>query len=277
MESITDTQIVYFISIMALTAIPVGFFAGLLGIGGGLITVPILFYIFHSIGLDSAYIMHLAVGTSFSIIIPTSIVSTLTHMKFKAVNTSIVKSYGIYVAIGVLLGTIFAANLKTAYLILFFSIVTFILSFNFLISKEKKDIEPKKINLFLKTFIGLAAGFFSAPMGIGGGVINTPVIRMFGYPINVAIGTSAAIGVLIAIVGTFGFLLTGNYLNINAPLSLGFINIPAFLVFVPITSLMAKIGANIVHKVNKRLIGKFFGIFLLIVSLRLFFEYLSFN
>ena len=100
---------------------------------------------------------------------------------------------------------------------------------------------------------------------------------MFGYPINVAIGTSAAIGVLIAIMGTFGFFLTGNYLNINAPLSLGFINIPAFLVFVPITSFMAKIGAKIVHKFNKRLIGKFFGIFLLIVSLRLFYEYMSFN
>ena len=117
---------------MALTAIPVGFFAGLLGIGGGLITVPVLYYIFGSFGLDDSFIMHLAIGTSFSIIIPTSIASTLTHMKFKAVNISLVKSYGFYVVFGVFIGTIFAASLKTAHLILFFSIVTFILSFYFL-------------------------------------------------------------------------------------------------------------------------------------------------
>ena len=88
---------------MVLTAIPVGFVAGLFGIGGGLITVPFLFYIFGSIGLDSSYIMHLAVGTSFAIIIPTSAVSVLTHHKFKAVDFNIVKSYGLYVVIGVFL------------------------------------------------------------------------------------------------------------------------------------------------------------------------------
>ena len=108
-------------------------------------------------------------------------------------------------------------------------------------------------------------------MGIGGGIINTPILKMFGYPINVAIGTSAAIGFLIAVVGSVGFLITGSYLNINAPFSLGFINVPAFLIFVPITTLMAKFGAKVVHKVNKKLIGKFFGIFLLLVSFRLFF------
>ena len=261
---------------MALTAIPVGFFAGLLGIGGGLITVPVLYYIFGSFGLDKSFIMHLAVGTSFSIIIPTSVASTITHMKYQAVNLEIVKSYGIFVAAGVLVGTLFASSLKTAELILFFSIVTLILSLNFLISKEKKEPKPRKINLFAKIILGSSAGFFSAPMGIGGGVMNTPILRMFGHPINVAIGTSAAIGFLIAIVGTIGFIFTGKYLNIVAPFSLGFVYIPAFLIFVPITTFMAKIGAKVVHMVDKKLIGKFFGVFLLLVSLRLFFEYLSY-
>ena len=110
---------------MALTAIPVGFVAGLFGIGGGLITVPFLYYIFNSLGIDQQYLMHLAVGTSFAIIIPTSIVSVLTHHKFNAVDFDIVKSYGIYVISGVIIGTIFAASLKTKSLILFFSIVIF--------------------------------------------------------------------------------------------------------------------------------------------------------
>ena len=105
---------------MALTAIPVGFVAGLFGIGGGLITVPFLFYIFNSLGIDQQYVMHLAVGTSFAIIIPTSTVSVLTHHKFKAVDFDIVKSYGIFVVLGVIFGTIFAAILKTKTLISFF-------------------------------------------------------------------------------------------------------------------------------------------------------------
>ena len=105
---------------MALTAVPVGFVAGLFGIGGGLITVPFLYYIYGSLEIDQQYIMHLAVGTSFAIIIPTSIVSVLTHHKFKAVDFNVVKNYGIFVVIGVIMGTIFASTLKTKSLILFF-------------------------------------------------------------------------------------------------------------------------------------------------------------
>ena len=98
---------------MALTAVPVGFVAGLFGIGGGLITVPFLYYIFGSLGIDQQYIMHLAVGTSFAIIIPTSIVSVLTHHQHNAVDFGVVKGYGVFVVIGVILGTILAAGLKT--------------------------------------------------------------------------------------------------------------------------------------------------------------------
>ena len=98
---------------MVLTAIPVGFVAGLFGIGGGLITVPFLYFIFESLELNPDYLMHLAVGTSFAIIIPTSTVSVLTHHKFKAVDFDVVKSYGIFVVLGVVFGTIFAASLKT--------------------------------------------------------------------------------------------------------------------------------------------------------------------
>ena len=98
---------------MVPTAAIAGFFAGLFGIGGGLITVPFLFFIFESLNIDKAYLMHLSVGTSFAIIIPTSIVSVLTHKKHNSVDSSIIKSYGIFVIFGVLFGTILAANLKT--------------------------------------------------------------------------------------------------------------------------------------------------------------------
>ena len=275
-ENLDQNQIMFILAAMAISAVIVGFMAGFFGIGGGLIMVPILFYIFSFAGIDKAFVMHIAIGTSFSIIIPNSIISTITHMKFKAVDFSIVKTFGVFVVIGAVLGTIFAVSLKTSGLILFFSIMTMIFAIYFLVEKEKIDSKPRKINLIYRIICGFLSGFLSAPMGIGGGVFNTPIFKIFGYPINVAIGTSAAIGFLIAIVGATGFALFGNYLNVNAPLSLGFINIPTFLIFVPITTYMAKIGAESVHKFNKKLIGKLFGFYLFIVACRLFYEYFTF-
>ena len=261
---------------MAVAAIPVGFVAGLFGVGGGLITVPVLFYIFDSAGLDRSFIMHLAVGTSFAIIIPTSFVSTITHMKFKAVDFDIVKSFGVFVMFGIIIGTIFAANLKTAYLILFFSIITMLFAFYFLISKEKMNPVQNKMNMIHKIILGSLSGFFAAPMGIGGGLINVPILKVFGYSINQAIGSSAAIGFLVSVIGALGFAISGTYLDTEAPLSFGFVNIPAFLIFIPITMIMAKIGAKAVHQINKQIINRLFGVFLFIVSCRLFLEYLSF-
>jgi len=275
-ENLESSQILYIIMSMVVSAIAVGFMAGLFGIGGGLITVPVLFYIFSFIGLNEAFVMHLAVGTSFAIIIPTSISSVFTHMKYKAVDFTVVKTFGFFVIIGVIFGTIFAANLKTSSLILFFSVMTMIFSLFFIIFKEKTNPIKRKINLAVKILLGFFSGFLSAPMGIGGGIINTPILKIFGYPINLAIGSSAALGFLISLIGAIGFMISGKYLNIDAPLSYGFINIPAFLIFVPITTFMAKVGAKTVHKVNKKIIGKLFGIFLFLISVRLFFEYYSF-
>ena len=275
-ETLDLNQIIFICSIMVLSAVVVGFLAGFFGIGGGIIMVPILFYIFNFVGMDKSFVMHMAIGTSFLIIIPNSIISTITHMKFKAVDLSLVKTFGVFVMIGVLIGSLFAVNSKTSSLILFFSNMTMIFDIYFLIEKEKINLKPKKINLIYRVILGFSSGFLSAPMGIGGGVYNTPIFKMLGYPINVAIGSSAAIGFLISMVGATTFASSGSYFNINAPLSLGFLNIPTFLIFVPITTFMAKIGAESVHKFNKRLIGKMFGIYLFIVACRLFYEYFTF-
>ena len=275
-ETLDLNQIIFILTIMISSALVVGFMAGFFGIGGGLIMLPVFFYIFSFVGIDPEFVMHTAIGTSFFIIIPNSIISTITHMKFKAVDFNIVKTFGIFVIIGVVCGTIFAINLKTSSLVLFFSIMTMIFSIYFLIEKEKINTTPRKINLIYRVFLGFLSGFLSAPMGIGGGVYNTPIFKIFGYPINVAIGSSAAIGFLISLVGALGYASSGSYFDTNIPLSFGFVNIPAFLIFVPITTFMAKIGAESVHKFNKKLVGKLFGIYLLIVSCRLFYEYLTF-
>ena len=144
---------------MALTAIPVGFVAGLFGIGGGLITVPFLYFIFGSLEIDPQYVMHLAVGTSFAIIIPTSTVSVLTHHKFKAVDFDIVKNYGLFVVLGVIVGTVFAASLKTKSLVLFFSIMILFLGIYLLLIKEKEQNIIVKMKLHLKVILGFLVGF----------------------------------------------------------------------------------------------------------------------
>ena len=258
---------------MVITAIPVGFVAGLFGIGGGLITVPFLYYIFNYLEIDPQYVMHLAVGTSFAIIIPTSIVSVLTHHKFKAVDFDVVKSYGIFVVLGVIIGTFFAATLKTKSLILFFSIIITFLGIYLLLIKERENNITVSIKLHLKIIFGFIVGFISAPMGIGGAIMNVPILKFFGYSINKAIGSAAAIGFLIALFGALGFLISGSYLKTNLPLSIGFLNIPAFLIFIPITTYMARIGARTVHRIDKNKISKLFGLFLLIIATKFLFEY----
>ena len=129
------------------------------------------------------------------------------------------------------------------------------------------------MKLHFKIVLGFLVGFISAPMGIGGAVMNVPILKFFGYSINRAIGSAAAIGFLIAIFGAIGFLITGKYLKTNIPLSIGFLNIPAFLIFIPITTFMARIGARTVHFIDKKKISKYFGFFLLIIATKFLYEY----
>ena len=260
---------------MVLTAFPVGFFAGLFGIGGGLITVPFLFFIFDSLNINQDYLMHLAVGTSFAIIIPTSLISVLTHKKHGSVDFSVIKNYAIFVIIGVLSGTIFAALLDSKSLLLFFTIIVYLCGTYLLNIKDKTDQIKVNFNLIPRIIFGFISGFISATMGIGGAIMNVPILRYFGYPINKAIGSAVAIGSVISSFGAIGFLITGSFLKADLPLSFGFINIPAFLIFIPITMFMARIGANTVHKINKSKLQRFFGVFLYIVGTIFLYRYLN--
>mgnify|MGYP003308585509 CR=1 FL=1 len=126
-ENFGSNQILFFLLTMVITAVVAGFFAGFFGIGGGIITVPCLFYIFGAVGVDMSYLLHLAVGSSFAIIVPTAMMSVYTHYKHNAVDFGVLKSYGIIVVFGVIIGSFFAASLHTKSLILFFSIVMYLL------------------------------------------------------------------------------------------------------------------------------------------------------
>jgi len=273
-EAFGTNQILFFLLIMTATAVFAGFFAGFFGIGGGIITVPCLFYIFETIGIDDAFIMHLAVGTSFAIIVPTAIMSVFTHYKHQAVDFRVVKTYGIFVVAGVIVGTFFAASMQTKSLVLFFSLVIYLLALNLIFLKDKTNMKLK-FSLLQRTVFGFIVGFVSSLMGIGGAIMNVPILKFVGYTINKAIGSSASIGLLISIFGCLGFIISGVLIKTEIPLSAGFINIPAFLVFIPITSIMARVGANTVHKMRRDIIAKLFGFFLIIIASRFLYEYFN--
>ena len=276
MENIDTSTIIHLLTVLAIAATVAGFMAGLLGVGGGIIMVPALYYAFSVLDFDILTRMHLSVGTSLAIIIPTSIISTKTHMEYKAVDFKMVKTFGLLIVLGVLAGTFLAVNMKTPALVLFFAFFSFCVGLFFIFFRDKLLENPKEISKMVKNISGLLIGFISVPLGIGGGSLMVPFLRTFGYDIRTSIGTAAAVGFLIALTGTTTMIIGGNITdNVKSPFSYGYINLLGFIVFVPITMIMARIGAKVVYKINKKLLSRIFGCFLLIVSVRSFFEYFS--
>ena len=276
MEVLNVSEIVNLFIVLSIAASVAGFMAGLLGVGGGIIIVPALYYAFTILDFDIATRMHISVGTSLAIIIPTSIISAKTHMEHKAVDINLVKSFGIFIVIGVIGGTFLAVNLRTSDFILFFSLMAFIVGLFFIFLRDKFLENPKKIKDSIKNISGVGVGFISVLLGIGGGSLMVPFMRTFGYDIRKSIGTASAIGILIAISGTITMITGGEIINnVSTPFTLGYINLFGFIVFVPVTMLMARIGAKAVYKTDKKLLSKIFGSFLIIVSIRSFIEYLK--
>jgi len=278
METIATAELINLLFVLAVAAAGAGFMAGLLGVGGGIVMVPALYYAYTVLDFDIVTRMHLSVGTSLAIIIPTSIISTITHKEYDAVDFKMVRSFGVFILAGVIGGTFLAVNLKTPVLVLFFSIFALLVGLFFIFLREKLVDNPKQISAIVKNISGVIIGFISVPLGIGGGSLMVPFMRTFGYDIRKSIGTAAAVGFLIAVTGTVTMITGGKIIdNVNTPYSFGYINLLGFAVFVPVTMVMARVGAKVVHKIDKKLLSKIFGMFLILVSIRSFIEYLSIN
>ena len=276
MENLNINELVNLLFVLAAAATVAGFMAGLLGVGGGIIMVPALYYAFSVLEFDLVTRMHLSVGTSLAIIIPTSIISTKTHSEYDAVDFKMVKTFGLLIVFGVFAGTFLAVNLKTPALVLFFAFFSFFVGLFFIFLRDKLVENPRQISSLIKNISGVLIGFISVPLGIGGGSLMVPFMRTFGYDIRKSIGTAAAVGFLIALTGTITMIFSGKIIdNVNSPFSFGYVNLLGFLVFVPVTMVMARIGAKAVYKINKKLLSRIFGSFLLIVSIRSFIEYFN--
>lgn len=260
------------IAALAGTGIVGGILAGLLGVGGGIVIVPVLYNILPFFGVDDSIRIHVAIGTSLATIIPTSISSARSHYKKGAIDTDLLKSWGPVIFIGVILGTIIAGYANGNLLTLVFASLALLVAANMAFRPDNVHISKSLPKAPFKQLIALFIGGFSAMMGIGGGTFTVPILTLFNYPIRKAVGTAAAIGLIIAVPGTIGFLISGLDATNLPPGNIGYVNILGFLVIFPMAALFAPFGAKIAHQINASLLKKAFAFFLFLTSARMFYS-----
>lgn len=260
---------------MLTTGVAAGILAGLLGVGGGIVIVPVLFNLFDLIGIPPEIRMHLAVGTSLATIIPTSISSARAHHRRGSVDVALLKSWGVTIFVGVLIGTAVASVVNGEVLTGVFGILALAVAYNMAFKKDGWSITDHLPTGWIKHLIALFIGGFSAMMGIGGGTFSVPVLSACSYPIRKAVGTASAIGLIIAVPGAVGFVLSG-WGNPSLPMgSIGYVNLIGFACIVPATILSAPVGAKIAHTISTGGLRKAFALFLFLTALRMLYSLIA--
>jgi uncharacterized membrane protein YfcA len=245
-----------------------GVLAGLFGVGGGAIIVPILFETFRLLGVDEEVRMPLAVGTSLAIIIPTSIKSFRGHYKKGAVDMALLRAWVVPVVVGVLLGSAIARYADPWVFKLVFILVAGFNAVRLIFGNDTWRIAADLPKGWLLRAYGSGIGLASALMGIGGGQISNMLMMLHGRGIHQAVATSAGLGLIISIPGAIGYVLAGLGKEGLPPDAIGFVSVLGFLLVVPTTLITAQIGVNLAHAWPKRKLEVAFGIFLAIVCLR---------
>jgi len=247
-----------------------GVLAGLFGIGGGAILVPILYQFLAMLGVDEAVRMHISVGTSLGIIVPTSIRSFLSHRERGAVDMELLKSWIVPVPLGVVLGSMVAAYVSADGMKAIFAFIAVAVGLRLLLDKGGWRLGDDIPGNPARSVIGVVIGLFSTLMGIGGGVLNNTFMTLYGRPIHQAVATSSGTGVLISIPGIIGFMWAGWGAANLPPFSVGYVNFLGILLVIPITILVAPLGVRLAHSMSSKTLQLAFGIFLLIVAARFF-------
>lgn len=269
MTSVMNLIMIDEILIFAALGVLAGLLAGMFGIGGGLVIVPVLIGTFISLGFDESIIVHLSIGTAISCIIFTGLASANAHRNKKSIDFGHFKPVATGIVIGALCGALFAVQVEGLFLKL--SIATFVLIVGIQIlfdiqiySKRIVPSKPKSI------FTGTIIGFLSSILGIGGGTFSVPYFRASGLKLTTAIGTSAACGVPIAVFGTIGYIIAGISVSALPDLSLGYIYLPALL-GVSVTSVFAaKYGADLAHYLSQSTLKRLMAAWFFIISIYMF-------
>lgn len=253
-----------------------GLLAGVFGVGGGAVIVPVLYEVFRVIGVPEEVRMPLVVGTSLAVIIPTSIRSFNAHRAKGMVDTSIIRIWAIPVVLGVALGSIVARYAPADLFKAVFVAVAFVSAMRLLFASDRWKLGEDMPGPLLMRVYGLVIGVLSALMGIGGGQLSSLFMTFYGRPIHQAVATSSGLGVLISIPGALGYIYAGwPKMPLLPPLSLGYVSFIGFLLFIPTSIWTAPIGARLAHRLSKRRLEIAFGLFLLLVCARFFWSLLT--
>jgi uncharacterized membrane protein YfcA len=256
------------ISLVAAGAIT-GLLAGVFGVGGGAVIVPILYEVFRVIGVPEDVRMPLCVGTSLAVIIPTSIRSFNAHRAKGMVDMSILKIWAVPVVLGVIAGSYIARFAPADLFKIIFVVVAIFSALRLLFASDRWQLGKDMPGRVLMTIYGGVIGVLSALMGIGGGQLSSLFMTFYGRPIHQAVATSSGLGVLISIPGALGFIYAGwPKMDVLPPLSLGYVSLIGFILFIPTSIWTAPIGARLAHRLSKRKLEVVFGLFLLIVAAR---------
>ncbi len=247
-----------------------GVIAGLLGVGGGIILVPTFLVTFSALGYDSAWLMQICLGTSLATIIVTSIRSLGKHRARGAVDTSILKGWAPGIAAGALVGVAVANRLSSTTLEAVFGVLTIGIGFWLAIGNRDWRLANDMPTGAARAALSGVTGVLSTLLGIGGGSIGVPLMTAYGRPVHVAVGTAAGFGLLIAVPSVAGFLVSGVPAGLRPPLTVGSVNLPAFLIVVAVTWLTTPLGVSLAHRLDAVVLRRGFGGFLLLVGARMF-------
>jgi uncharacterized membrane protein YfcA len=246
-----------------------GLLAGLFGVGGGAIIVPVLYEIFRIIGVSEDIRMQLCVGTSLAVIIPTSIRSFQTHRAKGNLPVGILKTWALPVIAGVVIGGLLAAVAPASVFKAAFAVMALLVGAKFLFATESWRLGETLPGRFLMSVYGIFIGLYSALMGVGGGSVSTVILTLYGQPIHAAVGLSAGIGVIISLVGTVGFIIAGlPYQSLMPPLSIGYVSLIGVALMAPVSALVAPYGARLAHSLSRRKLELALGVFLWLVAVR---------
>lgn len=261
------------IAALIAAAVAGGLIAGLLGVGGGLILVPALDFALQAAAVSPAVALHVAVATSMATIVPTAIASSRSHARRGAVDAAVVRRWSVPIVIGALAGSLLAARLEPHVLAIVFGIVALAAALKMLLPIDHVVLRQGLPGGVGGALIPAAIGAVSSMMGIGGGTLSVPTMTLLGEPVHKAVGTAALLGLWIAVPATLGYLLAQPHEAAELPpWTVGYVSLPGLALIAPITWAVAPVGARLAHALDRRKLTAAFGVFLLVVALRMLYR-----
>jgi uncharacterized membrane protein YfcA len=275
MLDLSNQQVGLLVISLVLTGVIAGILAGLLGVGGGIVIVPVLFWVFGLLALPAATSMHLAVGSSLATIVATSWASMRAHRRRGNVDEPLLRLWAPAIFVGAAIGGMAAKFIDGNGLRLIFGVIALLVAINMALPRQLEVADSLPASKLANRAIAAVIGLFSALMGTGGGTLSVPTLSAFSYPIHRAVGTASVIGMVIAAPAVAGFIWSGLGVAGRPPLSLGFVSLPAVALIFPMTMTMAPLGVRLAHRLNQRRLKIAFAVFLFITAVRMLYTVIS--